>query len=352
MGKTLSLYLDALRFAAAFVVFLSHYSTHGFSGGLFWQIEPYGRTAVLVFFVLSGTIIAYVSEKREASLGEYAVSRIARIYSVVLPALAVTALLDAIIPSAAPELNGSTLGFASSVLFLGASWNLTMHPGSDLPFWSLNYEVWYYVLFGAATFLRSHTRALTLLVSALLAGPKVLLLFPVWLMGVAAWRWRMRIPERIGPLLIFFAMVSFFALELMGGQKAFWRANTPWLTDQYSLYDYIFGVIVAVFILGLSRSRLPELGPRLAGAVTWLAGASFGLYLLHYPLLRFFAELLGEPRDGFSSRIVLFVLSLGCSIALARAFEQSKAVYRTILKSGLHRFRTGSPEADIRAESG
>ncbi len=79
MGPALSIYLDALRFVAAFVVFLSHYATHAFSGGVLWQIEPYGRTAVLVFFVLSGVIIAWVTESREETLREFAISRIARI---------------------------------------------------------------------------------------------------------------------------------------------------------------------------------------------------------------------------------------------------------------------------------
>jgi hypothetical protein len=44
MTNALSLYLDALRFGAAFTVFLSHYAAKGFSGGLFWQ-------AMLVLFL-------------------------------------------------------------------------------------------------------------------------------------------------------------------------------------------------------------------------------------------------------------------------------------------------------------
>ena len=57
MTNALSLYLDALRFGAAFVVFVSHYVAERYTGGLFWQSMPYGRTAVLVFFVLSGFVI-------------------------------------------------------------------------------------------------------------------------------------------------------------------------------------------------------------------------------------------------------------------------------------------------------
>ena len=79
MTNALSLYLDALRFSAAFTVFLSHYAVVRYSGGLFWQMMPYGRTAVLVFFVLSGFVIAWVTETRERTLQEYTLSRIARL---------------------------------------------------------------------------------------------------------------------------------------------------------------------------------------------------------------------------------------------------------------------------------
>lgn len=67
MTSALSLYLDALRFGAAFIVFVSHYAAGRYSGGLFWQVMDYGRIAVLVFFVLSGFVIAWVTEAREGS---------------------------------------------------------------------------------------------------------------------------------------------------------------------------------------------------------------------------------------------------------------------------------------------
>jgi peptidoglycan/LPS O-acetylase OafA/YrhL len=61
-----------------------------------------------------------------------------------------------------------------SALFLGASLTLPVQPGSNLPFWSLNYEAWYYVLFGATAFLHGRQRILALIAAALLAGPKIL----------------------------------------------------------------------------------------------------------------------------------------------------------------------------------
>jgi len=199
MTNALSLYLDALRFGAAFVVFVSHYVAERYSGGLFWQGMPYGRTAVLVFFVLSGFVIAWVTETRERTLEDYTLSRLARLYSVIVPVFVVTAILDGLGMAIDPAIYGpeshhsliqSLLGYGLSAVFLGESWTLSVVPGSDIPYWSLNYEAWYYVLFAAAVFLQGGRRIAALVTAALLAGPKILILFPIWLMGVAAWRWR------------------------------------------------------------------------------------------------------------------------------------------------------------------
>lgn len=75
MTNSLSLYLDALRFGAALTVFVSHYAKGRYSGGLFWEMTDYGRIGVLVFFVLSGFVIAWVTETKKRTLEEYALSR-------------------------------------------------------------------------------------------------------------------------------------------------------------------------------------------------------------------------------------------------------------------------------------
>jgi peptidoglycan/LPS O-acetylase OafA/YrhL len=128
----------------------------------------------------------------------------------------------------------------------------------------------------------------------------------------------------------------------------FLRASAPWFTDQYSAYDYIVGGLVAAFILGLSRSPLPQPTQRVAQVIRWLAGASFGLYLLHYPFLRFFSDVLPWSHDTWTYRIALFALSLSASIGLARVFEQTKDAYRTALHRMFYYFRarlvaTGEP---------
>jgi peptidoglycan/LPS O-acetylase OafA/YrhL len=66
--------------------------------------------------------------------------------------------------------------------------------------------------------------------------------------------------------------------------------------------------------------------------VRWLAGASFGLYLLHYPLLTFWATVIPGPVDGAIHRVVVFVLALGGAIGLGRLIEQRKGVLKRIFR--------------------
>src|ERR1700691_426345 len=105
MNRETSLYLDAVRFFAALTVFVAHISGARFTAGLFWRTEPYANEAVIVFFVLSGFVIAYVAERSEVTPRAFAIARLARIYSVALPALVMTFALDAIGPARPPGLS-------------------------------------------------------------------------------------------------------------------------------------------------------------------------------------------------------------------------------------------------------
>ncbi|MGC9272004.1 acyltransferase family protein, partial [Acidiphilium sp.] len=161
MNKETSIYLDAVRFTAALAVFFDHISGSRFTGGLFWQMGPYGPEAVDVFFVLSGFVIAYVYDTRENTPMRYAVSRFARIYSVALPALIATFILDDIGRKARPGIYEAYWGYQwhgrlsqliHAISFTNQIWFNQVQPGSNFPYWSLGFEVWYYVIFAVAVF--------------------------------------------------------------------------------------------------------------------------------------------------------------------------------------------------------
>jgi peptidoglycan/LPS O-acetylase OafA/YrhL len=344
MTNAFSLYLDVLRFGAALAVFVSHYATGRISGGLFWQFDG-GRTAVLVFFVLSGFVIIWVSDTRERTLEEYGLSRVARLYSVIIPAFGLTAALGSIGKAIDPGLYGPEWGhstahpvidYALSAVFLGESWTIRVLPGFNVPYWSLNYEAWYYVLFATAIFLRGRPRVAAVIVAALLAGPRILFLLPVWLMGVAAWRWPTELPQQLGRPLVIVCPAGFIALETLGGQQLFWHPSSEWLPPDFSAYDFVLGALVAIFIIGLANVPLPMPGARFERLVRGLAGTSFGLYLLHYPLLNFFGTLVPGPPDAALHRVLVFGLALSGALGLASLIEPRKRVLKAQLRSALH----------------
>ena len=148
-----SLYLDLVRFAAALTVLLSHYGTRHFTGGMFYQMQPYGAEAVDVFFVLSGFVIAHVTDSRETDPRRYIVNRMARVYSVAVPALLLTMALDTAGSALRPDMYPAETPphyhaddlfgrYLMSVLFVNQLWTLDIRPGTDWPYWSLGYKVW------------------------------------------------------------------------------------------------------------------------------------------------------------------------------------------------------------------
>ncbi len=94
MSPAFSLYLDLVRFVAACLVYLYHSNQRWLVGDVL-PASDYGHSSVVVFFVLSGYVIAYITATKERDWVSYAASRIARIYSVAVPAIVLTLALDA-----------------------------------------------------------------------------------------------------------------------------------------------------------------------------------------------------------------------------------------------------------------
>lgn len=109
MNRGFSLYLDTLRFLAALAVFVSHLAYARFTNGNLQWIRDInlGSDAVVVFFVLSGYVIAYTTFARDRGRAAYAEARIARLYSVVIPALLLTFALDTFGSSLQPQIYGA-----------------------------------------------------------------------------------------------------------------------------------------------------------------------------------------------------------------------------------------------------
>ena len=94
LSPEFSVYLDAIRFLAAATVLAAHLTFPEFTGGLFQYQGKMAGEAVAAFFVLSGYVISYVAVEKELTLRDFAVSRLARVYSVALPAIVLAIVVD------------------------------------------------------------------------------------------------------------------------------------------------------------------------------------------------------------------------------------------------------------------
>src|SRR5690242_6900946 len=121
----LSLYLDLIRFAAALVVLLSHAWLVLFP---MYPLHWPGPAAVIVFFVLSGFVIAYATDRSERSLANYTLDRLSRLWSVALPALGFGIVLSSFVGQSVfmPELAESSalLRTAVNAAFMAQAWFL------------------------------------------------------------------------------------------------------------------------------------------------------------------------------------------------------------------------------------
>jgi peptidoglycan/LPS O-acetylase OafA/YrhL len=261
--------LDALRGVAAFLVLTFHSWKLGLRPeltGWQWQLLNYtplnlfisGRPWVMLFFVLSGFVLALSLERAShIDYGGFVMRRLCRVYLPFVASLALSVLLYALIqPDHIWELslwfNELAWTREPSALMLGQHLLMTGVEGEDTlnpVMWSLVYEL------------------------------RISLLFP--LLFLAAYRW----PR----LMLAVALVVSLACAWLAGCRTvacqpFRGANVAesfWLTGYFSLF-FVVGILLARWRQGL-RDRLRRV-PR---PVTWLLalGAVYAMILPNVPRL-------------------------------------------------------------------
>lgn len=363
MSRNLSVYLDLVRFMTAMLVFVVHANYQRFTGGLpvLHHLKDLGNDAVMVFFVLSGFVIAHVVATKERSAAVYAASRLARLYSVAVPALLLTVLLDLAGAQLDPslytgrwfEFDQPLLRVVAALSFTNELWFSYTRPFSNGPFWSLGYEAWYYVLFAAVHFLRGRTRVWAVAAVCLVIGPKILLLLPVWWMGVWAYRRSQSVPIGAVHALVLCAgsLGAYLLFRLADGPDRLLGLAEEWLGsavlhDQISwsrrfLASYVIGACVAIHFVGAAAlaPHLKRLPRGLERAIRYAAGFTFSLYLLHYPLLQFFAALVPVVGMEAHRAAVVALGSLAVVLVVGAGIERRKEPLRALLLAGFAALR-------------
>ncbi len=357
LPESASLLLDIVRFSLAVLVVIGHVSQPPFSVG--WPSLMAGADlAVPAFFVLSGFVIRYVTLTRERDAKRYWVNRISRMYSVVLPAIAVTFVCSFLVWRLDPvfweTVNGPGLWDHIGVrLFLGLTfltqlWGHNVILLSDGPLWSLGYEVPYYVLFGVLTFTRGPKRWLLFAAVLLFYGPQIAYLLPLWWSG--CWLYDLWQATRksakagwvaAGCLAVVLALIFPWPLggvlgiatmpnplEVLLRQAPGRATNLAWA-----------GGLLAFAALYLALT-LADLIPIRSGAMweRWvrrIAEGTFALYVLHRPLLVLAGALHLYRPDHTLDKVLLILALTVVGILASSPMDSLKNVLRRLLTGKL-----------------
>ena len=378
LSASSSLLLDTVRFTAALAVLLHHFTDSRMSTG--WpHLGVLGHEAVCVFFVLSGFVIRLVTVTRAATLGQYAIDRASRIYSVVAPALLATVVCEALAATLRPEAYATmrdafawrdvTLQLLANLTFTAQNWGFGLNPLSNAPFWSLSYEVLYYALYGVVHY-RVRGRWWIVAGALLISGPSIALLFPLWLLGVLTCDFYLALSCRRGGLrwvastLVLLTStlaalrhpIAHLLRAISHENRAVWltahvarrlpwrqthpelfldpTGHLPWLSET-SLSFLFIGAFTACFMLAgllfLDR-HAPNLPPHLARTTRTVADSTFTLYLFHVPLMLLAVVCLGHPVHSTPGAVLLLGSIVLLTIPLARVLDRLKDHLRSALR--------------------
>ncbi len=343
-------------------VFASHLTFAEFSGGTVPYQGKLAGEAVAAFFVLSGYVIAYVSNEKEHTLRSYAISRLARVYSVAIPAIALVIIVDLLAmhfhwPRNVPVYQYESFPkyLALAVTFTGQAGWLKESTFGGHTFWSLDYEVWYYAIFGTVFYLAGWKRLVFVISLLALAGPRILIDLPMWLLGGLVYglhksegvRPRFAMTTFIGSFVLLLTFrasasdvwVDDMANSLLGGWPMAYLSNSREFGS-----EYIAAMLIAVNIFSAHHLCLKPLGNRTAPWITYAASFTFVLYLTQRSLLDMFTFSFGHDPHSPLSFVILVIATLFAVWLLGFVTEHRKAWWRSVfsraIRPGTQRYPT------------
>jgi peptidoglycan/LPS O-acetylase OafA/YrhL len=355
-----SVLLDALRGVAALLVCIDHwryllfidYPQLTFHRTLFFL--PYamctmGHQAVIVFFVLSGYLVGgHVLRARDTgrwSWSAYLIQRGVRLWTVLIPALVLGGLIDlvALHLRLAPALySGMVHNHVTGDVHLSLTWKALLGNifflqtirtpvfGSNGALWSLASEFWYYLLFplgllairGPYSVGRRVAMAAGFVGISFFVGRGIMLLLPVWLLGVLLAVVPVR-PTSAALRWVALAFYCFFFIDVM-----------RLIPSHALLSDYALGVVTFAFLWILLGAQGRSEGRWYVQPSRTIAGFSYTLYLVHVPMLIFLTALLaGESRwqpdaKHLAIGFPLLPLVIGYAYVVAKCTEFRTAAVR------------------------
>ena len=322
--------IQYLRGFAAFGVLVFHAAER--AGGEFGV----GAAGVDVFFVISGFIMWMVTCRKPISPGDYLWRRVQRIVPLYWAVTLVAVALAVFVPGAFPTMQVTAEAVIKSLLFIPYRDPQGLIAPLIVPGWTLNYEMFFYVLFAAGLMAPARLRpwlvsgALAALVAIRPLGDTQNPLFATYtdpiLLEFAAGIWlgklwsEGRLPgPRVGWSLVALGLAGFAAVTLAG-------------VDVSSARVLLWGIPSLLLVAGaVSVERhgpVPNLWPLRA-----LGDASYSIYLIHGLAISAAARALSMA--GLESPAVLFTAAIVVGVAAGLV------AYHLVEKPAMRLFQTG-----------
>lgn len=286
-----SVTLDLLRAVAAQMVCVGH--AFNFGGGGTTYIPTDG---VLLFFVLSGFLIAYTLDTKSASPGygiiEFGIERFARIYTAYLPAILLIGLATVLLRWCSIEIKADPTNLKTFIGNVFMQQNVpcclsvtTFGTAGQLSSVALEFHIYFFV--GALYFLfRGRNVALCCVVAAIFAFMPLSYfsnlpgtdraLFVLWLLAFGSY-------FVVKTTAQYRSNVIFWCFALIVTSATWLIERTP--GDDANLRQYPMLVLSFVSVVQISQA-VRIVPPRLASFIKLAADYSFSLFLIHLTTVR------------------------------------------------------------------
>jgi exopolysaccharide production protein ExoZ len=323
--------MDMLRAIAALMILLYHAHSiarnHAKAQGIPFFNEPFWwNSCIEMFFVMSGFLMVHMSRKLYGNRGgpkEFAIRRLVRTPPLYFGYTTAVFIIFLAIPSLADARVTFTRYFASIAFF-----PIELPPIIAIG-WTLNYEMYFYVITGASlvlTFPFGPIFSILTLTSAVLFGAFVLRGYYLW----------------TDPLLLNFAVGNLIAMMFYGGivMPALGRGIAlvvatallflPSAEDGNFVRFFTFGPAIGLVVATLTLRVEPFSMGKLGSAFYWLGSRSYTLYLSHILVLKSVEKLIYGIMPSLRPELYLAfapVIAIAACAILFRYIEEPLTAY-------------------------
>ncbi len=341
-----SIILDLIRFSAAITVFFVHAKEIWFPQTIHDpnQTGDISHVAVITFFVLSGYVISYTSLNKNRGAIQYGSARLSRLYSILIPGLIISILSQFVITTRSSLFDDFSI-FNIIIRYL-ASASLTneilffsFEPIVNGPLWTLSYEFVFYLFFGLWYFkCRTLKQKLLLIISSIIMAPKIMLLFPIWIMGSYSYRHK---PFDIKPIISYTLLILFLIIALF---LSFVIFPYPSTTESYPLAysgrfisDYIIGGLIALALIFLPDGSNVHhvIPPKTLKVIREIGDLTFPIYVFHYPLLLLYQNIVDfqvcNSGQFYQAIFTVLLISVGFGYLCNKFRPYWFSAFRTLL---------------------